>query len=234
MTPTLTRGSSSMGRTAAVIFDLDGVLVDSEPFLARCLHQAFLERYRVDIPTATFLGLAGTGVRCITEPARQHGVDLDLEAFRKYLFTEIYARDAGDGLRPFPGVVELLRDCRAAGIKMAVASNASPQKVDINLAAIGLPFGVWDAVLTLSDIERPKPDPEIYFAAAKRLGVATEDCTVVEDSPSGIAAARGAGMFTIAVGSSFPADLLWAAGADVLKERFADISLATLKVGKGL
>ena len=217
-----------MGCIEAIIFDVDGVLVDSEPFLAQCLNRAFREKFGVDIPLNTFLALAGTGARCMTDPAKAHGIELDIDEFRTYLFGEIYLRDMAENLKPFPGVVELFSVCREAGLKLAVASNASKPKVLANLSLIALPFVMWDAVLTLEDVKSPKPSPEIYLAMAGKLGIAPGNCSVVEDSPSGIRAARSAGMFTVAVGKSFESETLLEAGADLVKERLADLSVELL------
>lgn len=205
------QGAPGAGR--AVIFDVDGVLVDSEPFLAWCLRKAFCDRFGADIPEQDFLRLAGTGSRCITEPARALGLELDLAEFKGFLFERIYLPEAGERLLAFPGGRALVRSLRGVGLRLGVASNASRVKVDANLCAAGLPRNHWDAVVTMDEVAAPKPDPAIYLEAARRLGSAPGDCAVIEDSPTGVAAARSAGMVCLAVASSFGAEALLDAGA---------------------
>ncbi len=113
------------------------------------------------------------------------------------------------GLVAFPGAAVLVA---ALGDRWAVVTSGSPPVATLRLRTAGLPFP--SVFITSRDVARGKPDPEGYLAAADRLGVASRDCVVVEDSPTGVAAGKAAGMDVIAVTSTYPGSAL--VGADAL------------------
>ncbi|MCP5527253.1 MAG: HAD-IA family hydrolase [Verrucomicrobiales bacterium] len=186
----------------AVIFDMDGVLTDSEPLINEAAVAMFHER-GVPVAPEDFLPFVGTGEnRYIGGVAEKHGVTLDLEA-AKHRTYEIYLSLVPTRLRAFPGAVELVRLCRAEGRKVAVASSADRIKIEANLNQIGLPASGWDAVVSAEDVEHKKPAPDIFLAAARKLGCDPKACTVIEDAINGVQAARAAGMHCVAVTHSF-------------------------------
>jgi HAD superfamily hydrolase (TIGR01509 family) len=132
-------------------------------------------------------------------------------------------------LQAFPGVNELVRRCRLAGLLAAVASSADRIKVVANLQKIGLPAESWDAVVTGELVEHKKPAPDIFLIAALRLGVSPAECAIVEDAVNGIQAAKAAGMRCIAVAQTFPAEQLQE--ADIVRNRIADVQLSDLAPG---
>ena len=103
------------------------------------------------------------------------------------------------------------------GLKIAVASSADPTKVMINLDEIGIPPGTFHTIVSGLDIEHKKPAPDIFLKAAENLGVLPEECLVIEDAISGVAAGKAAGAKVLALTTSFPADALseadWIAGS---------------------
>ncbi len=122
-----------------------------------------------------------------------------------------------------PGAVELIRALRGGGFRVAMATSADRVKAAANLRVLGIDESAFDAVVTGDDVERKKPFPDIYLAAAARCGVAPGDAWVVEDAESGVQAAKAAGMHAIALTSSFPAGRLLAAGADDVIDRLDQV-----------
>ncbi len=200
-------------KTAGVIFDMDGVLCDSEPFICEAAVAMFRERHGVTVQASDFHPFTGTGEdRFLGGVAEKYGVILDREADKVFTY-ERYLELIRGRLQPMAGAVAFVRACRSRGLKLAVASSADRMKVDGNLAQIGLAHGAFDAVIDGSMVARKKPEPDIFLLAADRIGVAPEACVVFEDAVSGIRAARAAGMRVIGVCSSFNDATLRRAGA---------------------
>lgn len=192
---------------AAVIFDNDGVLVDSEPVSLAAYRDAIREQ-GVDLceqDDEKYCGLTDADI--VRDMEKVYGLELDLPRFqaRKRELYFLYARERG--LAAFPGARALLEALVAAGRPMALASSAPTEKIGHNLAAAGLE-GLFRVVVTGEDFARGKPDPEIFLRAAERLGVEPGRCVVIEDSINGLRAARAAEMFGIGITNTFPADRL--------------------------
>ncbi len=191
----------------AAIFDMDGVLTDSEPIINAAAIAMFAER-GVTVKPEDFHPFVGAGEnRYIGGVAELYGVVADIDEMKARTY-EIYLEMVPRLLQPFPGAVELVRTCRAAGMKIAVASSADYVKVAANLDHIGLPPAGFDAVITAEKVTHKKPAPDIFLAAARELGVSPAACVVVEDAINGIEAALAAGMPCIAVAQSFPIEQL--------------------------
>ncbi len=198
---------------AGVIFDIDGVLCDSEPHIIEAAQQMFAERYNVKLAAADFKPFTGMGeAKFIGGPAAQLGLKIDLEA-DKHRTYEIYLQMIKGNLQPLPGAVAFIESLRQRGIRTSCASSADRMKVQGNLAQIGLPADGFDAVITGSDVQRTKPDPEIFLRAAAGMGLPPEKCMVVEDAPAGCRGARSAGMYCLGITSSFLPQVLQEAGA---------------------
>lgn len=209
----------------AVIFDMDGVLADSEPLICAAAMEMFRQK-GVTVCEKDFLPFIGAGEnRYIGGVAEQYGVTLDITEAKAKTYA-IYLDMVPTRLKTFPGAVEFVKACRAAGRRCAVASSADRIKVDANLRKIGLPPEAWDTVLSAEDVERRKPHPDIFLKAARRVGVSPAHCTVIEDAVNGIAAAKAAGMRCIAVATSFPASAL--TQADLVRTAMADLKIADL------
>jgi HAD superfamily hydrolase (TIGR01509 family) len=209
----------------AVIFDMDGVLVDSEPLLNAAAIAMFREKGLVLQPT-DFLPFVGAGEnRYIGGVAEKYHFPLDLPAAKKRTY-EIYLDLVHSQLEAFPGAHHLVLDCRKAGLHVAVASSADKIKVFANLQKIDLPPEFWDAAVVAEDVRRQKPAPDIFLAAAKKLDVKPSTCVVVEDAVNGIQAAKAAGMRCIAIASTFPAERL--READVVRDKIAQVKLSDL------
>src|SRR5215471_15277515 len=131
----------------AVIFDMDGVLTDSEPLINTAAIAMFKEK-GLTVQPEDFLPFVGTGEdRYIGGVAEKYHFPLDLAAAKARTY-EIYLELVPKQLRAFPGAVELVRNCRALGLRVAVASSADCVKIEANLRQIGLPPESWDAIVT--------------------------------------------------------------------------------------
>jgi HAD superfamily hydrolase (TIGR01509 family) len=206
--------TSKRGRIRGVIFDVDGVLCDSEPFIRAAAVQMFARQHGVAVTPEDFLPFTGAGEdRFIGGVAEKYGVTLDLPRDKSATYA-LYLDAIRGRLAPLPGAPSFIAACRAQGLKLAVATSADRIKLEGNLTQIGLPAAGFDAVVTGSDVTRKKPDPEVFLQAAAGLGLAPAHCLVIEDAPHGIAAGRAAGAWCLALTTSFPAPQLRQAGAD--------------------
>jgi beta-phosphoglucomutase len=211
------------GRFAAVLFDMDGVLVDSEAFIAEAAIAMFAERYGVVATREDFLPFVGMGEnRFIGGVAEKYGVKLDVETDKARTY-ELYFEVIRGRLREIPGAVDFVRACRKLGLKTAIATSADRKKLVANLREIGLAETDFDAVVDGLSVERKKPEPDIYLEAARRLGTDPEACLVVEDAVSGVVAAKAAGCACLALAGSFPEAELRAAGADCFAPDLAHV-----------
>lgn len=181
----------------AVIFDLDGVLIDSG--------DAHHESWRL---LAAELGREVT-VEQFTATFGQQNRDIipllfgpDLDETRVRALSErkeaIYRRLVTGCLPLIPGGAELVRECQQAGLKLAIGSSTCRQNIDLALNELGL-ADCFDVIVSDADATRGKPDPQVFLTAARRLGVAPGECVVIEDAPSGVAAAMAAGMKVVAL-----------------------------------
>jgi HAD superfamily hydrolase (TIGR01509 family) len=212
----------------AVLFDMDGVLADSEAFIAEAAMAMLAERYGVDASREDFLPFVGAGEdRFIGGVAAKYGVEIDPAADKARTY-ELYFELIRGRLREVPGAVAFVRECRSLGLKTAIATSADRRKLEANLAEIGLSEADFDAVVDGLEVERKKPFPDIYLEAARRLGLPPAACLVVEDAVNGARAAAAAGSPCLAIGGSFPEAELRAAGAMAFARDFAGVDRAIL------
>ena len=198
----------------AIIFDMDGVLCDSEPFICEAACRMFKETYGRKVVPEDFLPFVGMGEnRYLGGVAEKNGIRLDIERDKARTYA-IYLDIIRGRLQPFPGVHEFIGECRRRGLKLAVATSADRVKLDGNLRELVLPPETFDACVTGSEVERKKPFPDLFLTAAQRIGIDPGHCVVVEDAPNGIQAARAAGARCLGLTTSFAAALLVAAGAN--------------------
>ncbi len=186
------------GQRGAFIFDMDGVLVDSEP------HHIILEKrlfndLGIDISDEEHLSYMGKPAdRLWSEIKQNKGLKNSLkeltekhrEAAGRY-FEEFYK------MEPEEGLVDLLEELKRKNLPLAVASSSTKNIIDVILQKTGLkPY--FDVVVSAEDVEKGKPAPDIFLRAAELLGVKPEKCVVIEDSQNGIKAAKASGMFCVA------------------------------------
>jgi HAD superfamily hydrolase (TIGR01509 family) len=209
----------------AVIFDMDGVLTDSEPLINAAAIAMFGEKGLSVLPE-DFLPFVGMGEdRYIGGVAEKYGFPLDLPEAKRRTY-EIYLELVPVQLREFPGARQLVQDCRQARLRIAVASSADRIKIVANLKKIGLPLELWDGVVTGEDVVAKKPAPDIFIAAASKLKLPPNECVVVEDAVNGVQAAKAAGMRCVAVAQTFLPERLQQ--ADLVRPTIGDVSVPDL------
>lgn len=191
-----------------VIFDMDGVLCLSEPFIAEAGARMLAERYGLKVTAEDFRPFVGMGEdRFLGGVAEKFGVRLQMPRDKQRTY-EIYLELIKGRLKALPGAKALVRRCREQGLKLAVATSADRVKLEGNLREIGLPADGFDAVVVGEEVERKKPAPDIFLVAAQKLGLSPAECLVVEDAPSGVAAARAGGFRCWAVTTTFSREQL--------------------------
>jgi len=214
-------------RTAihAVIFDMDGVLTDSEPLINAAAISMFKQQGLV-VQSEDFLPFVGTGEdRYIGGVAEKYNFQLDLPSAKARTY-EIYLELVPKHLRTFPGARELVRSCRQAALRVAVASSADRVKIDANLRQIGLPPESWDVLVWGEEVRNKKPAPDIFLSAAAKLKLTPSQCVVVEDAVNGVEAAKAAGMRCVAVAQTFSGDRL--RKADLVRRNLLEVSVQDL------
>ena len=193
-------------KVRAILFDMDGVLIDSEALMARAGILA-LREFGIEAVSEDFLPFVGRGEdKYIGGVAEKHGVRYDT-AMKDRAYDYYGQMVAAEATVP-ADTLPTLKALHARGIKMAVCSSADRVKVRYNLRAIGASESLFGAIVTGSDVERKKPAPDIYLKGAELLGEKPEDCLVVEDAPSGIQAAHAGGIRAAGIASSFSAQEL--------------------------
>lgn len=200
----------------AVLFDMDGVLVDSEKVMSKSAVIA-LKKWGVDADIDDFTPFIGAGeVAYLGGVSSMHGVEYDpemnKEAYRVY--GELVS--SGESIA-FPYSCRVIKYLKSKGISVAVCTSADRMKLGYNLKALGLESD-FDALVTGEDIKRNKPNPDIYLKGAELLNIPPQHCLVVEDAKNGILSAVAAGMRSLGVTTSFSADELKALGATYIAD----------------
>jgi len=185
----------------AVIFDMDGVLIDSydahfKSWLEMTTQQGFKfteEDFAISFGRTTRENIThfwGDRVQDDAEIAR-------MEDYKENAYRRIIA----DNFPAMPGIGRLLDDLHAAGFKLAVGSSGPPENVDLALDHLER-RALFDAVTTATDVTRGKPDPQVFLLAAERMGVSPRHCAVIEDAAAGVTAANAGGMTAIGLAST--------------------------------
>jgi HAD superfamily hydrolase (TIGR01509 family) len=182
----------------AVLFDMDGVIVDSEP-LHVAAFQATLKEYGCNLTDEQykqyFAGRTDEAGFKQYFDSRGEAVELPVIMDKK---AKAYLQLAADRLIPYPGVVEFIRNLAGEKTSLALVTGSLRAEAEVTLKAFGL-MGLFKVIIAAEDISQSKPDPEGYLKGAKALGFEPADCIVVEDAPSGVKAACAAGMRCLAV-----------------------------------
>ncbi|MWB78574.1 HAD-IA family hydrolase [Pseudooceanicola sp. 216_PA32_1] len=183
-----------MAAPGLVIFDCDGVLVDSEPISVEVLREVLADAgCEISVETA-YERMLGLSIGSVSEMVRRdYGLDLT-GAHLADIRTRLYARFRRD-LHPVPGVAQAIR---ALSRPVCVASSSQPERIALSLEVTGLAPLFGPHVFSATMVSRGKPAPDLFLHAAREMGVAPRDCVVVEDSLAGIEAAQAAGMRVVA------------------------------------
>jgi HAD superfamily hydrolase (TIGR01509 family) len=191
----------------AVLFDMDGVILESEKYINLAGVEMFREKgYTVD--PDDFLEFTGMGENLyLGGVAEKNNIPFDQEKDKARTY-EIYENLIKNKISPLPGVLNFINKCKANGLKIALATSADLIKMEINLREIKIPLSTFDATVNGLEIENKKPAPDIFLKAAERLGVLATQCLVVEDAISGVTAGLSAGAKVLALTTSFSASEL--------------------------
>ena len=209
----------------AVIFDLDGVLWDGEPLYQEAFN-VILEPYGVRVSDEDYRQIIGTSVGAAWDWVRRRfkltaAPDGVLRAYN-----EAVLRLLEQPFEPLPGVRPLIDALRRRGVPIGVATASLRPWADATLRGLGLQdaFGV---VVSASEVRNAKPAPDLFLAAAARLGVSPNRCLAVEDTAPGIAAAKAAGMFAVQLRAASTA-LSPLPDADLVLDALSDFDLSLL------
>lgn len=188
----------------AVVSDMDGLLLDTERLMqGAILESSAFHGFPMDDPL--FLSLVGVPVDGNRRQlAEAFGTAFPFDAYLARYRETVLAEIARNGMPVKPGAPDLLRDVKAAGLPLAIATSTGRQRAEEHLAHVGF-LDMLDALVTRDDVKNPKPHPEPYLLAAERLGVDPAHCLALEDSPTGVRSAAAAGMMVVMVPDLLPA-----------------------------
>ena len=189
--------SAGLPRVAAVVFDLDGLLVDSEPLQLRAW-DAYLTRFGQALTPELLSRMLG---RRLVDSAALAVDELRLSVTAADVVRDrdaIFLASVPSNVRPMDGAVELVQALRKRGLRTALATSGHRRYADLALASAGL-AGAFDVEVTGDHVPRGKPAPDTYLRAAALLGLPPAQCLALEDAPNGVLAAKAAGMWCFAV-----------------------------------
>lgn len=182
----------------AVIFDMDGVLVNSEPFYVE-VEQTNFQQLGLDISEEEHQTYQGTATDRMWQLIKErHGIEHPVDELVKMtnsLVTPYF--NSLEKMEPMPGVKNLIEKLKGKGFPLALASSSYADVIEIVLQKTGLKK-YFSVVVSSKEVGASKPEPDIFLFTAKKLGVSPEKCVVIEDSTNGIKAAKAAGMYCIA------------------------------------
>ncbi|QEE16198.2 HAD family hydrolase [Promethearchaeum syntrophicum] len=214
-------------RFEGLIFDCDGVLVDSEPFSCGTWNVILKDLYNIDIGT-NYNAILGKNLRDAAEYySKKFNLPFDDGTLSKLtqLKEDTYYRIAKGKLNPIPGVNRIIQDAKKLNLKIAVASSGSINKIHFNLSQARL-NNEFQNILSADDVKHAKPSPDIFLKAMSLMKVEPSKCIIIEDSVSGIRAAKSSGAFTIGLASTFPVENLYE--ADLIIENYNELDLFLL------
>ena len=186
----------------AIIFDMDGVLVDSEYTYFQSKSQILSEAGH-EVEDSYHFQFMGTTSDYMWEKMKQEfSLPLSVAEYIQQMTALRQTMIKRDGIRVIPHVQEFVKGLSQAGLKLAVASSSSLAEIKVNLAEIGL-SEYFSEVVSTEEVEHSKPAPDVYLAAAERIGIMPENCLGIEDTKNGTGAVRNAGM--VCVGFANPA-----------------------------
>ncbi|MHA1677286.1 MAG: HAD family hydrolase, partial [Promethearchaeota archaeon] len=196
-------------RFEGLIFDCDGVLVDSEPYSCGTWNIVFKEKYNIDIGS-DYTPILG---KKVLDTAKYYSKKYKLPTDKSSLLElaqlkeKTYYKIASGKLHPISGVKRVIWGLKELGVKMAVASSGSIDKINFNLSQAGL-IDEFQITVSAEDVKHAKPAPDIFLEAMNRLDIEPKKCIIIEDSLSGIIAAKKSGAFTIGLATTFPVEKL--------------------------
>ena len=211
----------------AVLFDMDGVLVDSELLHTKALVSA-MKQLGVDVShdyCYTFVGT--TNFHTMSTIIKDYNLNYTVEDFTNLFEEHKENLLKAEGYIPIPYTKELIQLLKKEGILLAIASSSSLEAISYITNTFGI-YSYFDKIISGTTLKRSKPAPDIYIKAAEELGVSTDECLVIEDSTFGVAAGKAAGMPVVGFynPNSGNQDL---SKADIIIEGFEEITLTFLQ-----
>lgn len=205
-----------------VVFDMDGVLIDSED-LSISIGIKFFQKMGRSLEKKDFLPHLGTGeYDFFSGPAKDNGISFDMSQASSF-FKSQYKKEIKKKSLALDGAPSFIERVRRAGLKIAIASSAKKWKVEENLRNIGFEPSFFDAVITEEDIKRNKPYSDIYLLALIKCAESCENAVVFEDARGGIRAAKSAGIRTVSLTTTIGKKDAEDEGADAIINNLADI-----------
>jgi beta-phosphoglucomutase len=211
--------SPGLKAPSALIFDMDGVLVDSEPLHKRAKELAF-RQLGIELPEAVYDSYKGRpDETMLPEILREHG-GMERLAELSQLKREFYESIEHEQ-QAVPGAAKFVVWAKSR-YRIALATSATPRNRGAALERLGI-GDAFEVIVDHGRRPRPKPDPEVFLMAMRELGVGAGECWIIEDSLNGIVAGKAAGCVTVGIPTTFEAEKLSAAGANVIVESFAEL-----------
>ncbi len=205
----------------AAIFDLDGLLIDSEPLQLRAINRA-LAAVGLSLSEDDWTHCVGhKSIEVIKELRAEHGFETpaeELERVKRETYRAL-VRQPGE-LQLMPGAREAVGACHAAGLRVALASSSVRADILAVLGQFGL-AAAFDAITGGDEVPHGKPDPAIFLETARRLGVSAGACICPDDAPAGVQAANAAGMVSVAIPNRFSAHQDFSRARLILPDLFA-------------
>lgn len=213
----------------AIIFDVDGVVADTETLNARASVMMFEELYDTTVQPEDFREFVGTGdERYVEGVAEKYEVQIDTEKAVERRRENFFKLQEKEPLPAMPGVMDIVETARvSADVMLAIATSGNRDKQFPVIEGAGLELEWFDVVVTGDDVTRKKPDPQIYEITAEKLGLPPERCVVLEDAPAGVASAKSASAVCVAVTSSVEAKKL--RDADLVVDSLEKVSVAKMR-----
>ena len=189
-----------MSRFQAVVFDMDGVIFDSERIYRMMEHRTAAEYGLPDELVEPFCDLIAGGTKDTNKKHFEHmfGTEIDYMEFREHVNAGVdaYGKDPGYDVKP--GIRELLEHLKEGGYRIGLATSTAHERAEYHLKRHGL-YDYFDRIVYGDSVPKGKPNPDIYLAACERLGVSPEQAIGVEDSINGVIASGRAGLYTVMV-----------------------------------
>ena len=211
--------SLSLNEKKAVIFDMDGVVIDSEPLHERSSRLVFA-KHNLEIEDEVFADFKGSTDRTILEYlVAENGLDLEVDELlqqKRLTYASLI-----DELQPIPGVISFINQI-TDHFRLALTTSASRRNKELAFSKFNL-HSFFEVVVTSNDITNPKPDPEPYQLTTHQLGLAADECLVIEDSFNGVRSAFQAGCTVAGITTSFSADALKEAGAHLVFDNYQEL-----------
>ena len=216
--------TGKMSSAKAVIWDMDGIIVDSARHHLKGWQIVFQKR-GANYTEEDFW--RNTGKRSDTIVKNILGEKISSEEIRDIIREkdETFRQLMGENIKALPGVLELITSLKEHGFKIAIASSAPMENINLITRSLKI-YNRFDAIISGWEVTKGKPDPQTFLLAAEKLGVEAKSCIVIEDAISGVTASKKAGMRCVAVTNTTPREELQ--GADIVIDSLEEITVDDL------